>query len=217
MLTSLVQPAAYTFIYRFMANKSEEHPQGKLNGEVLKAFFAVEGEDGHFTYNEGHERIPDNWYKRNVLDEYTIPYFSLDNLEMASQHPEFLSVGGNTGMFFQMVDVYNTNVSQGTVDSFVGVDPADLTGGVFNGATLLEGYVVDSLTQWVESLLTKRRSNNLACFAMQAAVQQLPDVLSGVLTDDGSRISQLTSSLGCPKLNNIDKDQFSKYPGYTNS
>jgi hypothetical protein len=155
MLTSLVQPAAYTFIYRFMANKSEEHPQGKLNGEVLKAFFAVEGEDGHFTYNEGHERIPDNWYKRNVLDEYTIPYFSLDNLEMASQHPEFLSVGGNTGMFFQMADVYNTNVSQGTVDSFVGVDPADLTGGVFNGATLLEGYVVDSLTQWVESLLTK--------------------------------------------------------------
>ena len=36
-------------------------------------------------------------YKRNVVDEYTIPYFSLDNLEMASQHPEFLSVGGNTG------------------------------------------------------------------------------------------------------------------------
>lgn len=46
---------------------------------------------------EGWERIPDNWYKRNVVDEYTIPYFSLDNLEMASQHPEFLSVGGNTG------------------------------------------------------------------------------------------------------------------------
>jgi hypothetical protein len=43
-----VQPAAYTFIYRFMANKSAEYPQGKLNGEVLKSFFAITGDDGNF-------------------------------------------------------------------------------------------------------------------------------------------------------------------------
>jgi len=185
----LVQPAAYTFIYRFMANKSAEYPQGKLNGEVLKSFFAITGEDGNFKYTEGHERIPDNWYKRNLIDEYTIPYFSLDNLEMASQHPEFLSVGGNTGK----------------VDTFTGVDPSDLTGGVFNGATLLE-------------------SNNLMCYVMQLAVQQLPDILSGLFTDVnpsqdllGTELNSLTNSLGCPKLNNIDKGQFDKYPGYKNS
>lgn len=172
-----------------MANKSAEHPQGKLNGEVLKSFFAITGEDGAFKYTEGWERIPDNWYKRNVVDEYTIPYFSLDNLEMASQHPEFLSVGGNTG----------------TVDSFVGVDPSDLTGGVFNGATLLEG-------------------NNLQCYIQQVAIQQLPDILSGLLTDVdpaadaiGTQLNSLTNSVGCPKLNNIDKNQFNKYPGYTQS
>lgn len=43
-----MQPAAYTFIYRFMANKSAEYPQGKLNGEVLKSFFAITGDDGNF-------------------------------------------------------------------------------------------------------------------------------------------------------------------------
>jgi hypothetical protein len=52
---------------------------------------------------------------------------------------------------------------------------------------------------------------------MQAAVQQLPDILSGVLTDKDSAVNSLTNSLGCPKLNNIDKDQFNKYPGYTQS
>jgi hypothetical protein len=57
-----VQPAAYTFIYRFMANKSAEYPQGKLNGDILKSFFSITGEDGNFKYTEGWERIPDNWY-----------------------------------------------------------------------------------------------------------------------------------------------------------
>jgi hypothetical protein len=108
---------------------------------------------------------------------------------MALQHPEFLSVGGNTGK----------------VDTFAGIEPTDLTGGVFNSATLLEG-------------------NNFMCYAMQLAVQQLPDILSGLLTDKdaaqdkvGTEINSITNSLGCPKLNNINKDQFNKYPGYTNS
>jgi len=188
MLTVVVQPAAYTFIYRFMANKSEEHPQGKLNGDVLKSFFSITGEDGNFKYTEGHERIPDNWYKRNAVDEYTIPYFSLDNLEMASQHPEFLSVGGNTGK----------------VDTFTGVDPSELTDGVFNAQTLLEG-------------------NNLMCYATQLLVNQAPDIVSGLFTDVdpsqdalGTELNKLTNSLGCPTLNRINKGQFDKYPGYKN-
>ncbi|GAB7349625.1 hypothetical protein MBLNU459_g0307t1 [Dothideomycetes sp. NU459] len=182
----LVQPAAYTFIYRFMANKSAEYPEGKLDGEVLKTFFSITGEDGNFTYTPGYERIPDNWYTRNVVDDYTIPYFLVDLLAAAVAHPEFLSVGGNTG----------------TVDSFTGVDLADLTGGVYNAQTLAQG-------------------NNAACFAMQAAVQSLPDFITGLLTDVtamdllGSALNNATDSLGCPKLNNIDKNQFNKYPGYT--
>lgn len=55
-----VQPAAYTFIYRFMGNKSTEYPEGYLDGDVLKSFFSITGEQGSFTYTPGHERIPDN-------------------------------------------------------------------------------------------------------------------------------------------------------------
>jgi hypothetical protein len=114
-----------------MSNKTEEHPQGILNGHVLKTFYAVTGEDGSFQYNRGHERIPDNWYTRNADDAYSILYLISDDLEMVLQHLDLESIGGNTG----------------TVDTFTGVDVADLTGGVFNVATLLDG-------------------NNLFCFAM---------------------------------------------------
>jgi len=42
-----VSQAAYTFIYRFMANKSAEYPEGILNQDVLKSFMAVSGENGN--------------------------------------------------------------------------------------------------------------------------------------------------------------------------
>ena len=114
-----------------MGNKTEEHPEGILNGDILKTFYAVSGEDGDFKYTRGHERIPDNWYTRNIGDPYSITYLIADDLDMVLQHLDLDSVGGNTG----------------TVDSFTGVDLANLTGGVLNAASLLE-------------------DNNLFCFAM---------------------------------------------------
>lgn len=110
----------------------------------------------------------------------------LDLLAAAADHPEFLSVGGNTG----------------TVNSFTGIDITNLTEGVYNGASLAKG-------------------NNALCFAMQAAVQALPDFITGLLTDTsamdklGSALNNATNSLGCPTLNAIDKNQFNAYPGYT--
>lgn len=65
----LVQPAAYTFIYRFMGNKSAAYPEGYLNGNVLKSFFSVTGDSpSNFKYTPGYEKIPDNWYKRAIGD-----------------------------------------------------------------------------------------------------------------------------------------------------
>ena len=119
----LVQPAAYTFIYRFMANKSAEYPEGYLDGNVLMDFFSITGTPGDFVYTPGWERIPDNWYTRAAGDEYTIPYFQTDLLAAAVQYPQFLDIGGNTG----------------TVNSFTGVDLQDLTGGVYNSQTIFEG------------------------------------------------------------------------------
>lgn len=68
----LVQPAAYTFIYRFMANHSVESPHGELRSEVLQSWFGVEEEEeegGEYVWREGWERIPLNWVS-TYLDSY---------------------------------------------------------------------------------------------------------------------------------------------------
>lgn len=108
---------------------------------------------------------------------------------MALEYPEFLSVGGNTGK----------------VDSFTGLDLNDVTGGLVNAGTLTQG-------------------NNLLCFGFQAVVQMLPDLLEGLFTDVtpaqsllGSALNKATNSLGCPKLNNINNDQYDQFPGYAKS
>jgi hypothetical protein len=75
-----VSQAAHTFIYRFMSNKSEEYPEGLLNQDVLKSFFAITGESGSFVHNPGMEEIPENWYKRAIGDEYTIVFLETDTL-----------------------------------------------------------------------------------------------------------------------------------------
>lgn len=69
-----VQAAAYSFIYRFMANHTAENPAGILNQDVLKSFFAITGESGSFENQDGWERIPDNWYRRAIGDEVTNLY-----------------------------------------------------------------------------------------------------------------------------------------------
>lgn len=172
-----------------MGNHSEEHPSGKLNGELLKSFYSITGDDGNFQYTPGHERIPDNWYTRNAIDAYDVVGLNVDALFMTTQHLEFVTIGGNTGK----------------KDSFVGVDPANLTSNVFNVDNLLQG-------------------NNLLCYGLQSTIQILPDILSGLFTDVdqatsvlGPALNNATNSLGCPALNNIDKAQFGQFPGYTDS
>ena len=106
---------------------------------------------------------------------------------MAAQHPQFLSVGGNTGQ----------------PNTFVGLDPSDLTGGVYNSGNLLEG-------------------NNALCFAMQASVQQAPDFLEGLVSDVVGQVARLAraveeaiAGLGCAQLTELDQALFETYPGYT--
>jgi len=183
----IASPAAWSFIYRFMANHTAENPEGVLDLETLKTFYSITGDYPNFTYTPGHEKFPDNWYRRNNIDAYTIPYFSLDNTAMLLKYPIFASVGGNTGK----------------VNTFTGVNPADLTGGVFNGATLLQG-------------------NNLWCYALQTSQILAPDALKGLFSNLQPALSKLsgaigkvTSNFGCPQLTEVDKNQFSKFPGFT--
>jgi hypothetical protein len=54
------------------------------------------------------------------------------------------------------------------------------------------------------------------------AIQQVPDLVSGLFLDInaavdklGSVLNNATDSLGCPNLNNISKSEFKDYPGFT--
>jgi hypothetical protein len=68
----------------------------------------------------GHERIPENWYRRPV--DYDLVELNVDVVDYVMRHPELANIGGNLG----------------TVNSFAGVDLENLTGGVINESMLLE-------------------------------------------------------------------------------
>ncbi|KAM0702300.1 hypothetical protein Q7P35_011210 [Cladosporium inversicolor] len=119
----VVQPAAYTFIYRFMANHSAEHPTGYLSYDVIKDWFGISGESGSYTAKQGWERIPADWYKRPIEYPYDTDYYAADLVNAAALHPKFLNIGGNTGK----------------VNTFTGVDVTNLSGGLYNAQTLAQG------------------------------------------------------------------------------
>jgi hypothetical protein len=183
----LVQPAAFTFIYRFMSNKSEEYPEGYLDADVLKSFFAISGELGSFQWNEGQERIPHNWYKRAIGDEYTIPFFDTDLTSAALQYPQFLSVGGNTG----------------EVNTFTGVDISDLTGGVYNSQNLADG---DNAMCFAFQFAQQ---------AAPDLLKGLFSIITGPLSQLNSALASVFTELSCPQLESIDTSQFANYPGST--
>lgn len=91
----------------------------------------------------------------------------------------------------------------GTTNSFVGVNPGDITGGVLTAQTLLEG-------------------DNFGCFFFQAAQQGIPSVLKGIVSDlapiislVNSYISPVLDVLNCPALNTFDESAFYQFPGYS--
>ncbi|KAK5675258.1 hypothetical protein LTS10_012019 [Elasticomyces elasticus] len=114
----LVSQAAFTFIYRFMANHTAEYPEGRLNKEVLKSFMSIQGPEDNLKWVPGNDRIPNNWYRRNTLDAYTIPYFNTDVLYFASTNPELLLVGCN----------------EGKVDTYQHIDASTLSNGAYTAA-----------------------------------------------------------------------------------
>lgn len=185
--SGLVAPAAYNFVVNFMSNHSAENPGGFLTKDVLKSFFSVTGDDTNWVHTPGMERIPENWYRRpGGKDQYNVADVFIDLIAGAVQYPQTVHFGGNTG----------------TTDSFTGVNLGDLTGGVFNGATLLQG-------------------NNLACFALQAAMAGGIDELDGVLNALGGLINPVLNpikaafaGLACPQLSEFHSQIFKQFPGY---
>lgn len=92
-----VSQAAFTFIYRLMANHTAEEPQGRLDQDVLKSFFSVSGESDSLQWTPGHERIPNNWYRRATNDTYGLKQLSTDIGTIAHSYPFIAQPGCNNG------------------------------------------------------------------------------------------------------------------------
>jgi len=184
-VSSIVTTGAYNFVINFMSNHSEEVPGGTLDRETLKTFFAVSGEPGSFTHSPGQERIPLNWYRRPTTNQYNLVEVVADLAISNAAYPGILRIGGNTG----------------TTDSFTGVDLQDLTGGVFNTESLLDG-------------------NDGACFLYQATLAAMPSAAAPVLGTVGSILGWALNllgpdiqALGCPQLAKFDNTLFNQFPG----
>lgn len=185
----LVSPAGYSFPARMMANHSTQYPDGYLDPETFKSFFGISGPEGEFVYQEGHEQIPANWYKRPAANPYSIPLFLLDVIEHASKYPELLSFGGNLGK----------------VDTFAGVDVTDLTGGVFNFEHLLDqNQLFCFLLQTTQAAGPDLLGTTFSQGAITKAFEPLAD-----------KIQNLLFGKTCSQLTKVDWALFNKYPGYT--
>jgi hypothetical protein len=152
--------AGYAFTGRILSNHSVEYPRGgnlsqytlthialpvcsnlRIAKEVFASFFGVYEVNGKLAYKKGWEQIPTNWYRLAV--DYGLVDLNLDIVDWVMQYPQLGSVGGNLGK----------------VNSFAGLDMEDITGGVLNSASLLEG-------------------NNLACFTLEVVKTFAPNSLS---------------------------------------
>ncbi|CAE6449554.1 unnamed protein product [Rhizoctonia solani] len=166
-----------------MSNHSAENPEGVLDHNILKSFYGVSGTASNLTYQKGYERIPDNWYKRSI--DYSIPLYAVDLLYAGLKHPEFLSIGGNTGR----------------VNSFAGVDLGNITGGVYNAAKLLEG---NNLVCFAFQVAQQ---------TMPDVLKGILGDLTAALGLWTTKIVPIISGLGCPELTKYDGSVFGTYPG----
>jgi hypothetical protein len=141
--------------------------------EVFKSFWGVVDTDNGLEYKRGWERIPENWYRTPV--DYGLLQLNLDLVDWFVRYPELASIGGNTG----------------TVNSFTLVDLSDLSGGLLNVETLLQG-------------------NNLLCFVLQIVKTVSPNSLSGLFATLGQALGLLTDALdsaikplACPPFDDL--------------
>ena len=113
-----IPPGTHAFIVHLFGNKSATNPEGLIDANTLKSFYAMTGTDGSdLTYTPGGERIPENWYTFAPETPYDSPVFFEDFATIIQQHPELLAFGGNTGTVnsFTGLDIQNLTVSSSTL------------------------------------------------------------------------------------------------------
>ncbi|KAB5593949.1 hypothetical protein CTheo_2550 [Ceratobasidium theobromae] len=162
---------------------SAKCPEGYLDHNLLKTFFAVSGGRGDLSYQPGHERIPENWYR--CPDNYVLLMIWKDIGDMGVKHPELLSLSGNTG----------------EVNSFAGLNLGDLTGGVYNLANLLQGnnlmcFVMQAAQAGIPGVVGGAPSDDLAAKKLAIFKENIGPLL-----------------VGCPAMSQYNVTMFGPYPG----
>ncbi|KAI9152269.1 Dothistromin biosynthesis peroxidase dotB [Paramyrothecium foliicola] len=157
--------------------------------ETLKSMYGVtESPDGTLSFTPGHERIPNNWYRRPVgaLNDYTLLRGVEDTITMLQAIPGIVGVGGNTGQ----------------VNSYVGIDLGDITGGVYRAVDLLD-------------------PPKFVCYIYQLALAVVPDILRSRFLGAvlGTALNLLSDVLNpfidpqCAKISNYNDDFAAQFPG----
>jgi hypothetical protein len=170
-----------------MSNHSSEHPDGILSNDALKSFHGITtSSNGSLIYTIGTERIPSNWYRRPISDDYNSVHGIADFLELGLLHPQLLIPGGNIN----------------GVNTFVPLNLTAFTNGVYNPATLLEG---DNLACFLFQATTILVPDALD------GVLGLASVLVGHVLD---AFGDLLDTLTCPQLTSVNQELLMVYPGY---
>ncbi|CZT19509.1 related to oxidase [Ramularia collo-cygni] len=169
----IARNAGILFLTRLMANHADGSIDGVLTHETLKSFFAVSGTPGNFTYKRGHERIPDNFYRRPV--PYGLVGLNLDLVHWITRNPVLGSIGGNVG----------------TVNSFAGVDLSDPVSGLTNIPKLLESNNLICFALEFVKLAAPSYTNNIFT-TLAAPLGSLLDVINAPLL-----------SLSCPEFGSL--------------
>ena len=171
---------AHMFAYALLANHSAENPRGFLTPEVFETFFSyTRDENNNLVFTYGHERIPDNWYRRANDDPWTLADILISTAQQCESYPGNCLVGGNTG----------------TVNSFSGVDLGDISGGLINSAEDLSDP--DRMGCFISQAIQADAPSFLDNVFNGAA---LTEVLALIPTMLMPALAPLTASGACPNL-----------------
>ncbi|ORY10253.1 Chloroperoxidase [Clohesyomyces aquaticus] len=182
----------HAVIFQLFANRSAKFPEGRLDNDTLKSFYAVQQGPGGglLKYYPGWEAIPDKWYRRPLDDPYTVPKLNADIVAQINRHPELLNkylMGGNT---------YGVNTHRT-------IDIERLTNGTFKLEHMTDGY-------------------NLSCFSLYAGLQLTPRWVNSYYSDAENTVMKLLTTelppffadLKCPQLGAIDQRLLDIFPGW---
>ncbi|KEQ98114.1 hypothetical protein AUEXF2481DRAFT_2094 [Aureobasidium subglaciale EXF-2481] len=187
----IARNSGYAFTGRILSNHTQQNPLGgHLDKHIFASFYAVYEENGQLVYRKGHEQIPANWYRLPM--DYGLVELNMDLVEWFMKYPVLASIGGNLGK----------------VDTFAGVDLHDVTGGILNATSLLEG-------------------NNLVCFVLEIVKTFSPNSLSSLFKTLEAPLQLVNKAildplldLSCPAFKDMEMDGtdllsglLRKYPG----